>query len=129
MPIHAPNSVRSPSFVRSPGAARSGPRRAMPAMGRYATTVRSSSWPTQHGWNTALYRLNAKINWKAPSKRIGHADVAFTMKQYVQTDRPGSRPPGRQHPRRADHRRGGRVLEISRRMGGKASGEGGGEAA
>jgi hypothetical protein len=23
---------------------------------------------------------------KAPSKRIGHADVAFTMKQYVQTD-------------------------------------------
>jgi hypothetical protein len=24
--------------------------------------------------------------WKALSKRIGHADVAFTMKQYVQTD-------------------------------------------
>jgi extradiol dioxygenase family protein len=30
--------------------------------------------------------LNAKIDWKALSKRIGHADVAFTMKQYVQTD-------------------------------------------
>lgn len=29
---------------------------------------------------------NAKIGWKALSKRIGHADVAFTMKQYVQTD-------------------------------------------
>ncbi len=29
---------------------------------------------------------NAKIDWKALSKRIGHADVAFTMKQYVQTD-------------------------------------------
>jgi integrase len=28
----------------------------------------------------------AKIDWKALSKRIGHADVAFTMKQYVQTD-------------------------------------------
>jgi integrase len=29
---------------------------------------------------------SAKIDWKALSKRIGHADVAFTMKQYVQTD-------------------------------------------
>ncbi len=29
---------------------------------------------------------NAKIDWKALSKRIGHADVAFTMEQYVQTD-------------------------------------------
>ena len=29
---------------------------------------------------------NAKIDWKALSKRIGHADVAFTVKQYVQTD-------------------------------------------
>ena len=29
---------------------------------------------------------NAKIDWKALSKRIGHADVAFTMRQYVQTD-------------------------------------------
>jgi len=29
---------------------------------------------------------NAKIDWKALSQRIGHADVAFTMKQYVQTD-------------------------------------------
>jgi hypothetical protein len=25
-------------------------------------------------------------DWKALSKRIGHADVAFTMRQYVQTD-------------------------------------------
>jgi hypothetical protein len=29
---------------------------------------------------------NACIDWKALSSRIGHADVAFTMKQYVQTD-------------------------------------------
>lgn len=29
---------------------------------------------------------DAKIDWKALSKQIGHADVAFTMKQYVQTD-------------------------------------------
>ena len=27
-----------------------------------------------------------KIDWKALIQRIGHADVAFTMKQYVQTD-------------------------------------------
>lgn len=29
---------------------------------------------------------DARIDWKSLSKRIGHADVAFTMKQYVQTD-------------------------------------------
>ena len=29
---------------------------------------------------------DAEIDWKTLSKRIGHADVAFTMKQYVQTD-------------------------------------------
>ena len=29
---------------------------------------------------------DAKIDWKALSQRIGHSDVAFTMKQYVQTD-------------------------------------------
>ena len=29
---------------------------------------------------------DAKIDWKALSTRIGHADVAFTMKQYVQAD-------------------------------------------
>jgi len=29
---------------------------------------------------------NAKIDWKALGERIGHSDVAFTMKQYVQTD-------------------------------------------
>ena len=29
---------------------------------------------------------DAKIDWKALSRRIGHANVAFTMKQYVQTD-------------------------------------------
>ncbi len=29
---------------------------------------------------------HAKIDWKALSRRIGHSDVAFTMRQYVQTD-------------------------------------------
>jgi integrase len=38
----------------------------------------------RHSYATA--GRNAKIDWKAWSKRIGHADVAFTMKQYVQTD-------------------------------------------
>jgi hypothetical protein len=38
----------------------------------------------RHSYATA--GRDAKIDWKALSKRIGHADVAFTMKQYVQTD-------------------------------------------
>jgi integrase len=29
---------------------------------------------------------DAKTDWKALSERIGHSDVAFTMRQYVQTD-------------------------------------------
>jgi integrase len=38
----------------------------------------------RHSYATA--GRDAKIDWKALSKRIGHADVVFTMKQYVQTD-------------------------------------------
>jgi len=38
----------------------------------------------RHSYATA--GRNAKIDWKALSKRIGHADVAFTMRQYAQTD-------------------------------------------
>jgi integrase len=38
----------------------------------------------RHSYATA--GRDAKIDWKALSKRIGHADVAFTMKQYVQAD-------------------------------------------
>ena len=38
----------------------------------------------RHSYATA--GRDAKIDWKALSKRIGHADVAFTMKRYVQTD-------------------------------------------
>jgi integrase len=38
----------------------------------------------RHSYATA--GRNAKIDWKALSHRIGHSDVAFTMKQYVQTD-------------------------------------------
>jgi len=29
---------------------------------------------------------DAKIDWKALSQGIGHGDVAFTMRQYVQSD-------------------------------------------
>jgi hypothetical protein len=43
------------------------------------------SW-TSEGYSYATAGRNAKIDWKALSKRIIHADVAFTMKQYVQTD-------------------------------------------
>jgi hypothetical protein len=35
---------------------------------------------------SAVTRRDAKTDWKALSKRIGHADVAFTRKQYVQAD-------------------------------------------
>jgi integrase len=38
----------------------------------------------RHSYATA--GRDAKIDWKALSKRIGPSDVAFTMKQYVQTD-------------------------------------------
>jgi hypothetical protein len=38
----------------------------------------------RHSYATA--GRDAKIDWKALSRRIGHADVAFTMRQYVQTD-------------------------------------------
>lgn len=38
----------------------------------------------RHSYATA--GREAKIDWKALSERIGHADVAFTMRQYVQTD-------------------------------------------
>ena len=38
----------------------------------------------RHGYATA--GRNAKIDWKTLSKRIGQADVASTMKRYVQTD-------------------------------------------
>ncbi len=38
----------------------------------------------RHSYATA--GRDAKIDWKALSHPIGHSDVAFTMKQYVQTD-------------------------------------------
>jgi integrase len=38
----------------------------------------------RHSYATA--GRNARIDWKALSTRIGHSDVAFTMKQYVQAD-------------------------------------------
>jgi len=46
---------------------------------------------------------DAKIDWKALSKRIGHADVAFTMKQYVQTDLEADRQVGNGSPGEKGH--------------------------
>jgi hypothetical protein len=37
-------------------------------------------------WRNYTAGRNARIDWKALSPRIGHSDVALTMRQYVQTD-------------------------------------------
>ena len=49
-------------------------------------TGTSSRTPTRSAETGPGICRDATIDWKALSKRIGHADVAFTMKQYVQTD-------------------------------------------
>ena len=57
---------------------------------RFKQLARSAGLPeinlhdVRHSYATA--GRDAKIDWKALSARIGHADVAFTMRQYVQTD-------------------------------------------
>jgi integrase len=61
----------------------------------------SRSWPQRRVWpeidlhdvrhSYATAGRDAKIDWKALSQRIGHSDVAFTMKQYVQADREAER--------------------------------------
>jgi len=57
---------------------------------RFKKPARSAGLPeidlhdVRHSYATA--GRDAKIDWKALSKRLGHADVAFTMKQYVQSD-------------------------------------------
>jgi integrase len=43
----------------------------------------------RHSYATA--GRDARIDWKALSKRIGRANLAFTMKQYVQTDQEADR--------------------------------------
>ena len=50
-----------------------------PVSPRSTCTTCGTATPPRAKWD-------AKIDWKALSQRIGHADVAFTMKQYVQTD-------------------------------------------
>ena len=49
-----------------------------------ASCRRRHNYDVRHSYATA--GRAAKIDWKALSRRIGHADVALTMKQYVQTD-------------------------------------------
>ena len=104
-PVHAGRAEGARREAR-PGAARvraglPGSRRAVLLGGRQATPPRHDHPAVQelaaaaglpeidlhdvrHSYATA--GRDAKIDWKALSQRIGHADVAFTMKQYVQTD-------------------------------------------
>jgi hypothetical protein len=57
---------------------------------RFKRLARSAGLPdidlhdVRHSYATA--GREAKIDWKALSARIGHADVAFTIKQHVQVD-------------------------------------------
>ena len=57
---------------------------------RFRKIVQSAGLPkinlhdVRHSYASA--GRDAKIDWKALSERIGHSDVAFTMRQYVQTD-------------------------------------------
>ena len=57
---------------------------------RFGKIVESAGLPkinlhdVRHSYASA--GRDAKIDWKALSERIGHSDVAFTMRQYVQTD-------------------------------------------
>jgi integrase len=57
---------------------------------RFRKIVESAGLPkinlhdVRHSYATA--GRDVKIDWKALSERIGHSDVAFTMRQYVQTD-------------------------------------------
>jgi integrase len=57
---------------------------------RFRKVVESAGLPkinlhdVRHSYASA--GRDAKIDWKALSERIGHSDVAFTMRQYVQTD-------------------------------------------
>ena len=57
---------------------------------RFKKLARSAGLPeidlhdVRHSYATA--GRDTRIDWKALSQRIGHADVAFTMKQYVQSD-------------------------------------------
>jgi hypothetical protein len=59
------------------------------ARGGHAKTAARMGQPgvrdVRHSYATA--GRDAKMEWKALSKRIGHADVAFTMMQ-VRSDRP-----------------------------------------
>lgn len=77
----------------------------------------------RHSYATA--GRNAKIDWKALSQRIGHADVAFTMKQYVQTDLEADRQVANTL---AELIIGGALasFEISRRLAGNSPDEGSG---
>jgi hypothetical protein len=61
--------------TRSRAGSRSSPRR--PDCQRSTCTTSGTATPP---------RFDAKIDWKALSQRIGHSDVAFTMKQYVQAN-------------------------------------------
>lgn len=51
-----------------------------------AGMLRAAIGPGTAAHSYASAGRDAKIDSKALSERIGHSDVAFTMRQYVQTD-------------------------------------------
>src|SRR5215471_21870627 len=87
----APGGPSRQSPAREPGQRRRR-RRLDPdtITSRFRKIVESADLPkinlhdVRHSYASA--GRDAKIDWKALSERIGHSDVAFTMRQYVQTD-------------------------------------------
>jgi hypothetical protein len=67
-----------------------------------ATTVRSSSWPTRHGWNIALYQFRCRVPLRDVQEAASHADPRTTMRCAGQ----GIPGPARQLHRRRLRRRG-----------------------
>ena len=89
-------SLRTPT--RSPADSSGSPR--------HADLPEIDLHDVRHSYATA--GRNAKIDWKALSKRIGHCRRRV-HDEAVRADRPRSRPRGCEHARRADHRRPARL--------------------
>ena len=80
MPHTAAAGIATPDITTSANLT----TRILPA--RIATPILCTRRVRTQGRSYATAGRDAKTDWKALSQRIGHADVAFTMKQYVQTD-------------------------------------------
>ncbi len=78
-PGTGPSGTSSPTLIRPDTITRR-----FKKLARQADLQEIDLRDVRHSHATAGRKL--KIEWKALSKRIGHADVTFTMKQYAQTD-------------------------------------------